>query len=78
MFRSSRSHGRTSGLDQRAGHRVETPSLEDLVFYAGLGALVGVGHVELPIALALGVGRLLIGATNRPGLEALGATLEAV
>jgi hypothetical protein len=76
-----------SVVTAHGGHRVlvraqdvelETPPLEDVVFYAGLGVLVSVGLVELPIALVLAAGHLLIGATNRPGLEALGVALEAV
>ncbi len=57
------------------GQQVETPPVEHLAFYAGLGVLVGVGLVELPIALALGVGHVLIEMTKRPGLEALGEAL---
>jgi len=69
------------------GHRVlleidstalESPPLEHLVFYAGIGVLVGVGLVELPVAVTLTVGHLLIGLTNRPGLEALGEVIEEV
>jgi hypothetical protein len=56
--------------------RVESPPLEHLAFYAGLGGLVMLGLVELPMALALTVGHALIGLTNRPGLEALGEALE--
>ena len=44
----------------------------------GLGVLVGVGLVELPIAAALGVGHLLIDLTRRPGLDAIGEALEEV
>jgi len=60
-------------VDERA---LETPPLEHLAFYVGLGVLVGVGLVELPIAAALTVGHVLIGLTHRPGLEALGSALE--
>ena len=55
---------------------VETPPVEHLAFYVGLGVLVGVGLVELPIAVALGVGHVLLDLTRRPGLEALGEALE--
>jgi hypothetical protein len=74
-------------ITEHGGHRVvltadsvqlETPPLEHLVFYAGLGGLVAVGLLELPMALALTVGHLLIGITNRPGLEALGEALTEV
>jgi hypothetical protein len=72
---------------EHGGHRlvivadntqVETPPLEHLAFYAGLGGLVALGLVELPMALALTVGHILIGVTNRPGLEALGEALTEV
>jgi hypothetical protein len=72
-------------VTERGGHRVlltidatevETPPLEHLAFYAGLGVMVGVGLIEPPIALALGVGHLLLDLTRRPGLQALGEALE--
>ena len=72
---------------EHGGHRVmivaetthlETPPLEHLAFYAGLGGLVALGLIELPMALALTVGHILIGVTNRPGLEALGEALTEV
>jgi hypothetical protein len=72
-------------VTDRGGHRVvvsvettevETPPLEHLAFYAGLGVMVGVGLVELPIAAALGIGHALIDLTRRPGLKALGEALE--
>ena len=44
--------------------------------YVGLGVMVSVGLVELPIAAALTVGHLLMGLTHRPGLEALGEALD--
>jgi len=71
-------------MTEHGGHRVvvvadaihvETPPIEHLAFYAGLGGLVALGLLELPMALALTVGHLLIGITNRPGLEALGEAL---
>jgi hypothetical protein len=77
-------HLNASLVTEHGGHRVaidvdstriETPPLEHLAFYAGLGALVAVGLVELPIAVALGVGHVLIDVTKRPGLEALGEAL---
>jgi hypothetical protein len=58
------------------GNELETPPVEHLAFYVGVGVMVGLGLVELPIAAALTVGHLLIGLTNRPGLEALGDALE--
>jgi hypothetical protein len=72
-------------VTERGGHRVvltvdsthvETPPVEHLAFYAGLGVLVGVGLVELPIAVALGIGHILIDITRRPGLQALAEALE--
>jgi hypothetical protein len=58
------------------GRTVETPPLESLAFYAGLAALVGVGLVEMPVALVLGVGHALIDITHRPGIHALGEALQ--
>jgi hypothetical protein len=58
------------------GTTVESPPIEHLVFYAGLAVLAGVGLVEWPVALALGVGHALIDITRRPGLQALGELLE--
>jgi hypothetical protein len=73
-------------VTEHGGHRVllkidddtelETPPVEHLAFYVGLATLVGVGLVELPIAVALGVGHVLIDLTRRPGLEALGEALS--
>lgn len=59
-----------------AGRPVETPPLEHMVFYVGLVALVQAELVELPIALALGVGHAILDFTRRPGLVALGEALE--
>lgn len=58
------------------GVRLETPPVEHLAFYVGLGALTAVNVIELPVALALIVGHLLVDLTGRPGLEALGEALE--
>ena len=58
------------------GMRLETPPVEHLVYYAGLGVLVAVEIVEFPVAAVLTVGHLLIGLTHRPGLESLGEVLE--
>jgi len=71
-------------ITEKGGHRIlvriddntiETPPVEHLAFYIGLGALVGFGLVEVPIALALGIGHVLMDLTRRPGLEALGEAL---
>jgi hypothetical protein len=76
---------RASIVTEHGGHRVvigydgarlETPPLEHLAFYAGLGVLVTMGVVELPVAVALTIGHLLLDVTTRPGLEALGEALE--
>jgi hypothetical protein len=74
-----------SMVTERGGHRVlvntdgmrfETPPVEHLAFYVGLGALVAAEVVEFPVALALTVGHILIDLTTRPGLRALGEALE--
>jgi hypothetical protein len=58
------------------GVHLETPPIEHLAFYIGLGALVAVNLVEPPVAVALTVGHLLIDLTRRPGLNALGEALD--
>jgi len=72
-------------VTERGGHRallnvngthLETPPIEHLVYYAGLGVLVAVEVVEFPVAAVLTIGHLLIGLTHRPGLESLGEVLE--
>lgn len=69
---------------EHGGHRIlissdgthwETPPIEHLAFYIGLAALVGVGLVDLPIALALGIGHVILDVTKRPGLDQLGEAL---
>jgi hypothetical protein len=74
-------------VTEKGGHRVvlsvdettlETPPLEHLIFYAGLGVLVAVNIVELPVALAVGAGHVLIELTKRPGLDEFAEVLEAV
>ena len=57
------------------GARLETPPVEHLLFYMGLGVLVGAGLVEWPIAVALGIGHVLVDLTGRPGLQAAGEAL---
>ena len=78
-------HVNASLVTEHGGHRVlievedahiETPPVEHLAFYVGLGALVAIGLVEWPIAAALGIGHVLIDVTRRPGLTALGEALE--
>jgi hypothetical protein len=72
-------------ITQKGGHRalitvnganIETPPVEHLVYYAGIGVLVAVEIMEFPVAVVLTLGHLLIGLTHRPGLEALGEVLE--
>jgi hypothetical protein len=72
-------------MTEHGGHRIliasesvrlETPPVEHLAFYLGLGVLVVVNLVELPVALALTIGHLLLDLTRRPGLDALGEALE--
>jgi hypothetical protein len=69
-------HGGHRVLIGTDGVRLETPPVEHLVFYTGLGVLVAVNVVELPVALALAVGHVLIDLTARPGLRSLGEALE--
>jgi hypothetical protein len=59
-----------------AGVRIETPPVEHLAFYAGLGVLAAAEIIEWPLAVTLAVGHVLIEATHRPGLQALGEALE--
>lgn len=58
------------------GVTVVTPPLEHTLFYAGLGALAVAEIVEWPLALLLMGGHILMDATNRPGLNALGEALD--
>ncbi len=58
------------------GRAVETPPLEHLLFYVALAGLVQAELVELPVALALGVGHAILDLTRRPGLVAVGEALE--
>ena len=76
---------RFSLSSSRGGHRIliiagetrlETPPVEHLAFYAGLGALAAIEVIEWPVALTLGVGHFLIGLTNRPALKELGEVLD--
>ena len=58
------------------GTRVQTPPVEHLAFYIGLGALATAEIIEWPVALALAVGHFLIGLTNRPALKEFGEVLD--
>jgi len=70
---------------ENGGHRIvlsvndvkfQTPPVEHLVFYAGLGALAAAEVIEWPIAVMFSAGHLLMEMTHRPGLQALGEALE--
>lgn len=58
------------------GTRLETPPVEHLAFYAGVGLLAAAEIIEWPVALVLTTGHILTGLTNRPGLAALGDALD--
>jgi hypothetical protein len=71
-------HGGHRVLFDADGRTIETPPLEHLAFYTGIGVLVAVNVLELPVALLLMVGHILLDLTGRPGLEQLGeAFVEA-
>lgn len=59
------------------GTRLETPPVEHLAFYAGLGVLAAAEVIDWPVALMLTAGHILIGLTNRPALKELGEALDA-
>ncbi|HUK70069.1 MAG TPA: hypothetical protein VLW50_15170 [Streptosporangiaceae bacterium] len=71
-------HGGHRILVTADGTRLETPPVEHLLYYAGLGALAAAEIIEWPVALALTVGHLLIGLTKRPALKQLGEALDEV
>lgn len=56
--------------------RIETPPIEHLVFYVGLGVLAAVEIIEWPVALLLTAGHLLADMTSRPALQGFGEVLE--
>jgi len=56
--------------------RLESPPVEHMVFYAGMGALAAMEVIEWPLAVLLMTGHLLMDATNRPGLQQLGEAVE--
>jgi hypothetical protein len=68
-------HGGHRLLLTVGGTRLETPPVEHMAFYAGLGALAAIEVIEWPLAIALSVGHVLMEATHRPGLNALGEAL---
>ncbi len=69
-------HGGHRILFSLDGTKLETPPVEHLIFYAGLAVLVATGVVEWPIALAVGIGHVLVDLTGRPGLQAAGEALS--
>ena len=60
------------------GTRLETPPVEHLAFYVGVGVLAAAEVIEWPVALLLATSHVLIGLTNRPALEELGEALDEV
>ena len=58
------------------GASVETPPVEHLAFYAGVGLMAAAEIIEWPVALVLTTGHVLIGLTNRPALKELGEALD--
>lgn len=78
---------KVSILSVRGGHpilitadgvRMQTPPVEHLAFYVGIGALAAAEIIEWPVALVLTTGHILLGRTNRPGLEELGEAFSEV
>lgn len=72
-------------VTSRGGHRIlltadgtqlETPPVEHIVYYAGLGVLAAVEIIEWPVAVALTAGHFLMGLTSRPALKELGEVLD--
>jgi hypothetical protein len=72
-------------VTEHGGHRVllsadsahfETPPVEHMLFFVGLGVLAGLEIIEWPLALLLATGHLLMDATNRPALNELGEALD--
>ena len=60
------------------GTQIETPPVEHLFFYVGLGILAATEVVEWPLALLLMAGHMAMDATNRPALHQLGEALGEV
>jgi hypothetical protein len=60
------------------GTRLETPPVEHLAFYAGVGLLAATEIIEWPVALVITAGHILTGLTKRPALAALGEALDEV
>jgi len=70
------SHGGHKILITGDGTRLETPPVEHLAFYAGLGVLAAAEVIEWPVAVTMAVGHVLLGLTNRPALKELGEALD--
>lgn len=58
------------------GTRLESPPVEHLAFYLGLGGLAAAEIIDWPVAAVLAAGHLLIGLTSRPALEELGQAID--
>ena len=52
------------------------PSQEQLVFYAGVGAMAVFGIMEWPVVAALVVGHALVNSQHNKVLQSLGEALE--
>lgn len=72
-------------VTENGGHRaelqvdrtkIESPPVEHLLFYAGMGVMAAMEVIEWPLAVLLSVGHLLMDATNRPGLQQMGEAFE--
>jgi hypothetical protein len=60
------------------GTRLETPPVEHLAFYTGVGLLAAAEIIEWPVALVITTGHLLAGLTKRPALASLGEAMDEV
>jgi hypothetical protein len=60
------------------GTHLETPPVEHLVFYTGVGLLAAAEIIEWPVALVMTAGHILTGLTNRPALQELGEAIDEV
>jgi hypothetical protein len=69
-------HGGHRVIFEIDGRQLETPPVEHLAFYVGLGVLVATHVVPAPVAVAVGVGHVVLEMTRRPGLQELGRALE--
>jgi hypothetical protein len=58
------------------GTRLETPPVEHLAFYAGVGAMAAAEIIEWPVALVITTGHILMGLTKRPALKELGEAFD--